>query len=90
MNRTICKQEEWNLWVTDVAMKIADELPNYTITHEYNPHNLREYISVRDVDTSIIFSTDLTGFTPLYKKDKEELANRLVRSFVVAVNGVYK
>lgn len=82
-------QEAWNLWVTETAMKIADVLPGYTVTHEYNPNNLREHITARRDNGDVIYSIDITSLTGLYKKDKEALADRIIFSMKSAVHGIF-
>lgn len=82
--------DEWNLWVTETAMKIADELPDYTVTHEYNPHNLRECITARRYNGDVIYSIDVTSLIDLYNRDKEALSDRIIFSMKAAVNGIFK
>lgn len=82
--------EEWNLWVTDTAMKVADEMPGYTVTHEYNPDNLRETLSIREGNGNVIYSIELSSLISLYNKDKQGLTERIIYSLKVAVNGIFK
>lgn len=81
--------DEWNLWVTNTAMKVADEMPGHTVTHEYNPDNLRETLSIRKDDGNVIYSIELSSLISLYNKDKQGLTERIIFSLKAAVNGIF-